>query len=180
MGRKREHAVGTGARARPFPPHKAARGPRNWRCSQGRPSARTEARREAPAVLLDRYRATAVAMSREMVALTFALPVEAMAGETRGCADVAFARQVAMYLAHTVFGVSQSQVAFRFRRDRSTVRHACALVEDARDDPELNGRLLRLEALLGVARDGVHAFAHALNDRTIDNELQLHRAGCEA
>ena len=177
MGRRLEHTFDGAGHARAFPPHKAARGPRNWQRSQRRPVERAERRSDAPAVLLERYRATAVAMCREMVALAFALPVEAMKSETRGCADVAFARQVAMYLAHTVFGVSQSQVAFRFHRDRSTVRHACALVEDARDDAHLNARLLRLETLLGVARDGLHAFAHALNDRTIDTELRLHRTG---
>ena len=120
---------------------------------------------------------TAVVMSRELVAMSYGLPVEALSGRTRGYADVAFARQVAMYLAHTVFGVSQAQVARRVGRDRTTVRHACALVEDARDDAALNARLQRLEALLGVARDGLHAFAHAVDDRTLDAELCLPRDG---
>jgi len=42
----------------------------------------------------------------------------------RGSADVAFARQVAMYLCHVAFEYSLSRVAIAFHRDRSTVAHA--------------------------------------------------------
>jgi chromosomal replication initiation ATPase DnaA len=52
----------------------------------------------------------------------------------RGPSSAAFARQVAMYLMHTAFGFSLNRVAVAFQRDRSTVAHACRLIEDQRDD----------------------------------------------
>jgi chromosomal replication initiation ATPase DnaA len=67
---------------------------------------------------------------------------------TRGRSRVAFARQVAMYLAHVSFGMTLTTVGLAFRRDRTTVAHACALVEDARDDPEIDRTLELLEAIV--------------------------------
>jgi chromosomal replication initiation ATPase DnaA len=68
---------------------------------------------------------------------------------TRGRPDVAFARQVAMYLAHVACGLTLTEVGHVFLRDRTTVAHACGLVEDLRDDPAFD-RLLEL--LEGVVR----------------------------
>jgi chromosomal replication initiation ATPase DnaA len=67
---------------------------------------------------------------------------------TRGRSRVAFARQVAMYLAHVSFGLTLTTVGRAFGRDRTTVAHACALVEDARDDPEIDRTLELLEAIV--------------------------------
>ena len=67
---------------------------------------------------------------------------------TRGRSRVAFARQVAMYLAHVSFGMTLTTVGLAFGRDRTTVSHACALVEDARDDPEIDRTLELLEAIV--------------------------------
>jgi chromosomal replication initiation ATPase DnaA len=66
---------------------------------------------------------------------------------TRGRSRVAFARQVAMYLAHVTFGLTLTTVGREFGRDRTTVAHACALVEDARDNPEFDRTLEILEAI---------------------------------
>jgi chromosomal replication initiation ATPase DnaA len=66
----------------------------------------------------------------------------------RGRAAVAFARQTAMYLAHVHFGLTLSQVGKNFGRDRTTVAHACARVEDSRDDPQFERVLVCLEATL--------------------------------
>ena len=49
---------------------------------------------------------------------------------TRGRPRVAFARQVAMYLAHVAWGLTLTEVGHVFARDRTTVAHACGLVED--------------------------------------------------
>ncbi|MFA5901498.1 MAG: helix-turn-helix domain-containing protein [Hyphomicrobium sp.] len=54
---------------------------------------------------------------------------------TRGRAKVALARQVAMYLAHVGCGLSLTQTGLLFSRDRTTVAHACGVIEDRRDDP---------------------------------------------
>jgi len=43
-------------------------------------------------------------------------------------------RQVAMYLSHVVLSVPYAAVGAAFGRDRTTVVHACAVVEDRRDD----------------------------------------------
>lgn len=62
--------------------------------------------------------------------------------------DTARARQLAMYLTHVVLGQSLTAVGTAFGRDRSTVSYACALIEDMRDDPQFDGDVGRLEAML--------------------------------
>ena len=63
------------------------------------------------------------------------------------------ARQVAMYLSNVAGGVALAQVGDRFGRDRRTAAHACAVVEDMRDDPEVDLALTLLEgALRGMFR----------------------------
>ena len=53
-----------------------------------------------------------------------------------------------MYLANVAGGVTFTAVGHQFGRNRSTVAHACALVEDLRDDPRLDEPLILLEAAL--------------------------------
>lgn len=43
-------------------------------------------------------------------------------------------RQIAMYVSHVVLSVPYPTIAMAFGRDRSTVTHACSVVEDRRDD----------------------------------------------
>ena len=66
----------------------------------------------------------------------------------RGTADVAFARQVAMYLCYVAFELSLARVAAAFRRDRSTVAHACHSIEDRRDESQFDLWIGALEAML--------------------------------
>ncbi len=79
------------------------------------------------------------------------LPGCELQAATRSTANIAFARQIAMYLAHTKFGITYSDVGAFFRRDRSTVAHACQLVEDRRDDTEFDDHLNRMEVLIDLA-----------------------------
>jgi chromosomal replication initiation ATPase DnaA len=79
------------------------------------------------------------------VAAVFGVDIQDLCAATRRSPRAAFARQVAMYLAHVVCGLSLTEVGALFARDRTTVAHACELVEDRRDDPELDGRLEHLE-----------------------------------
>lgn len=65
--------------------------------------------------------------------------------ETRGRAKVALARQVAMYLAHVACGLSLTETGRLFGRDRTTVAHACGVIEDRRDDPIFDRALDLLE-----------------------------------
>ncbi|MGL5447915.1 MAG: helix-turn-helix domain-containing protein [Rhabdaerophilum sp.] len=60
-------------------------------------------------------------------------PLREMRQASRRTAHVAEARQIGMYLAHTVLRRSMTRVGHVFGRDRTTVRHACARVEDMRD-----------------------------------------------
>ena len=89
------------------------------------------------------------------VALAFEVDETELSASTRRSPRAAFARQVGMYLAHVVCGLSMTEVGMLFSRDRTTVSHACEVVEDRRDDPELDRRVERLEcavvALLGAA-----------------------------
>ena len=59
-----------------------------------------------------------------------------------------FARQIAAYLCQTVFNMSIPRVAQLFSRDRSTITHALNVIEEAREDPVFNRKLLGMEAFL--------------------------------
>lgn len=65
----------------------------------------------------------------------------------------AIARQVAMYLSHVVFGFSVAQITEAFGRDRTTVRHACLLVEKLREDREFDRALDWLATLVRSASE---------------------------
>src|SRR5947208_531072 len=79
------------------------------------------------------------------VARDYGLVIADLYEPTRGSPRVAFARQVAMYLAHTSFELSLGMISRIFGRDRSTVSHACNVVENGRDDIWLDCRLQALE-----------------------------------
>ncbi len=68
------------------------------------------------------------------MARVFNVPAATVHATTRGRQRAARARQAAMYLAHIGFGLDYGTLARCFSRDRKTVRHACAVIEDARDD----------------------------------------------
>jgi chromosomal replication initiation ATPase DnaA len=51
--------------------------------------------------------------------------------------------------------LSLTEVGMLFARDRTTVSHACSVVEDRRDDPELDGRLEHLERAVAALIDAL-------------------------
>jgi chromosomal replication initiation ATPase DnaA len=61
---------------------------------------------------------------------------------------VARARQIAIYLAHVGFGLNYTRLGAAFRRDRTTIRHACFRIEDARDRQNFDRALDLLEGAL--------------------------------
>jgi chromosomal replication initiation ATPase DnaA len=75
----------------------------------------------------------------------FSLGVGDINAGSRGAARAAHARQVAMYLAHVTCHRSYTEVGRMAKRDRTTVAHACAVVEDGRDDPAFDQTLEHLE-----------------------------------
>jgi chromosomal replication initiation ATPase DnaA len=91
------------------------------------------------------------------VAAVFEVDLRHLEGTTRGSTHTAFARQVAMYLAHVVCGLSLTQVGRLFARDRTTAAHACRRVEDRRDDPEFDRRLEHLERAVASLFDALFA-----------------------
>jgi chromosomal replication initiation ATPase DnaA len=64
---------------------------------------------------------------------------------SRGRAKIALARQVAMYLAHVGCGLTLTDTGRLVGRDRTTVAHACEVIEDRRDDPVFDRALDLLE-----------------------------------
>jgi len=88
----------------------------------------------------------------QMVAYTvssaFLVPASELQAPTRCRAHVAKARQVAMYLAHVGLGLSYTDAGRLFGRDRTTVAHACRLVEERREDPRFDASLDYLEQTL--------------------------------
>lgn len=84
------------------------------------------------------------------VGLEFGLPDLKLErdGKKIGIRHEVFARQVAAYLCQTVIGMSTPRVAELFSRDRSTIVHAVSVVEDSRDDPVFNRKLLKAEDFL--------------------------------
>jgi len=91
------------------------------------------------------------------VAAVFDVPLGQLRASTRGSQHAAFARQVAMYLAHVVLGLSLTEVGAIFARDRTTVAHACAAIEDGRDDPVFDARLDHLERVVCSMVDALFA-----------------------
>ncbi|MEM7399870.1 MAG: helix-turn-helix domain-containing protein [Pseudomonadota bacterium] len=84
------------------------------------------------------------------VALVFGVNPSELGASTRRSPRAALARQVAMYLAHVVCGLSMTEVGVLFSRDRTTVAHACEVVEDRRDDPEMDSCVERLECAVAA------------------------------
>jgi hypothetical protein len=76
--------------------------------------------------------------------------------ERRQARAAAFDRQIAMYLAHVGFGFSMAEVGKAFGRDRTTVVHACHLIEDRRDDCRFDVMLDHLEQAAIALRAADH------------------------
>ena len=93
------------------------------------------------------------------VARDYGLDLVTLFAPTRGAPRTAFARQVAMYLAHTGFELNFETISRVFGRDRTTVSHACHVVEDGRDDIWLD---CRLEALELFCRSGFEALQETM------------------
>jgi len=64
--------------------------------------------------------------------------------------NIADARQLAMYLVHVYLGYSMTAVGGFFGRDRTTVSHACARVEDRRDEIEYDDFVCKIECELDL------------------------------
>ena len=105
---------------------------------------------------LRRPQAMAEARLFQAVEAAFAVGLEDLHAATRGRCDIAFARQTGMYLARVALGMTLADAGHLFGRDRTTVSHACRIVEDLRDDPSFDALLHQMEnfVLLRRSRNG--------------------------
>lgn len=74
------------------------------------------------------------------------VPAVLLLHRSRCTADVARARQLAMYLMHVVLQRTYEDVGRVFGRERTTIAHACAIIEDLRDEPGFDAIVAGLEA----------------------------------
>lgn len=96
-------------------------------------------------LVMDNTRARLVVSA---VAMEFAVPNFVLASRLKGTSEVSYARQVAMYLMCCVYGLTKQRIAEVFGRHYTTVSHACRLIEEQRDDPVFDAKLVKLENFL--------------------------------
>jgi len=81
-------------------------------------------------------RAEADGTKRMLVSLVgsaLAIDGDRLCSAGRGTAAEAYARQVAVYIAHTTLGLSYTEAGRLFGRDRTTAAHACRRIEEERE-----------------------------------------------
>lgn len=64
---------------------------------------------------------------------------------------VARVRQIGMYVAHVTLALTMSEVGRAFGRDRSTVNHACHLIEDMREEQEFDRIIQTIENIVRMS-----------------------------
>ena len=74
----------------------------------------------------------------DIVAALFNVSGRELRQPGRTCTSVSRVRQIAMYVTHVAMGLPMREVGRGFGRDRTTVLHACHLIEDMRDDSEFD------------------------------------------
>lgn len=87
-------------------------------------------------------------MAKEIACEAYGVSHCALHGNQRGDSRLALARQTAMYLAHVVGQLTLNETATLFKRDRSTVSHACMNIEDRRDSPVFDLQIEYMEKRL--------------------------------
>lgn len=102
---------------------------------------------------------TDIGLAVNLVAAIQGVSPEDILTSSRSQAHVALARQLAMYMAHVALGYSLTRTGQLFKRDRTTVSHACGRIEDMRDDANFDSALNSLEAVLNFAATNQTAYA---------------------
>jgi hypothetical protein len=87
-----------------------------------------------------------------LVAPAFAVAPGDLVSARRGSAEIAFARQTAIYLARTKLGLSYAEAGAGFGRDRTTASHACRVVEERRENPRIDALLDCLERTIDLGK----------------------------
>lgn len=87
----------------------------------------------------------------DLAAALFNVPGPELRSAGRSSAEISRVRQIAMYVAHTQLGLSMGEVGRGFGRDRTTVLHACHLIEDLRDVEEFDRIVSMTERVVSAA-----------------------------
>lgn len=90
----------------------------------------------------------------DLAAAFYNLPSRELRRPGRCTDEISRVRQIAMYVAHVVLGLTMKDIGKGFGRDRTTVMHACHLVEDLRDDDDFDQIISRTEHLVAAAFRG--------------------------
>ena len=89
----------------------------------------------------------------QMVAVAFEMKSEDLFATHRGDARTSRARQISMYLMNTGLGSTFMDIGKFYNRDRTTVRHACAVIEELRDIPQFDDRMEAFEQTFSTVLD---------------------------
>ena len=101
-----------------------------------------------------RSRAEAVAMCDcviDLMSALFGTSGRELREPGRGERSVSRVRQIGMYVARVTLGLRVVEIAAGFGRDKSTVVHACHIIEDLRDDVDFDRLVARAEHITRVA-----------------------------
>lgn len=95
----------------------------------------------------DEYAAAVCDGMIDLVSELFNVPGRELRAPGRNVTAVVRVRQLAMYVAHVALQLTMGEVGKGFGRDRTTVVHACHLIEDLRDDAAFDAIAGRVEYL---------------------------------
>lgn len=87
----------------------------------------------------------------DLLSVLFGVEAAELRSPTRARKNTARVRQVGMYALNVGLGMKMGDIALGFSRDRSTVIHACHLIEDMRDDPDFDAIVCRVEAVFSIS-----------------------------
>ncbi len=87
----------------------------------------------------------------DIVAAVFSVSSKELRKTGRSPLPASRVRQIAMYVAHVVLRLTQGEVGRGFGRDRTTVVHACRVIEDMRDNAEFDRVVAMMERVAHAA-----------------------------
>lgn len=96
------------------------------------------------------YQEKCFALVIELASTFLSVSASNLKGRTRGTAQICQVRQICMYLLHTSLSIPYPDIGRMFCRDRTTISHACMIVEDLRDNEEIDESISRLESILAA------------------------------
>lgn len=87
----------------------------------------------------------------QMIAAAYEISGERLLRRDRGVIKVNRPRQISMYLMNTALSLKFTEIAEFYDKDRTTVSHACRVIEEMRDNVEFDMRILEFENTINTA-----------------------------